>query len=64
MAWEPEPGGPDIGPESCVTVDFVADGAGTRVELTHTGLVSEQSRARHGHGWDACLDNVAGRVFA
>jgi hypothetical protein len=45
-----------------VTVDFVADGAGTRVELTHTRLVSEQSR--HGHGWDACLDNVAGRVFA
>jgi hypothetical protein len=62
MAWEPEPGGPDIGPESRVTVDFVADGAGTRVELTHTRLVSEQSR--HGHGWDACLDNVAGRVFA
>jgi uncharacterized protein YndB with AHSA1/START domain len=63
-AWEPEPGGPDMGPPSRVTVDFVADGPGTRVELTHSGLTSDQSRARHEHGWNECLDNLAQRVFA
>ena len=62
-AWEPEPGGPDMGPPSRVTVDFVADGGGTRVELTHSGLVTEQSRAQHEHGWNACLDNLASRVL-
>jgi uncharacterized protein YndB with AHSA1/START domain len=63
-AWEPEPGGPDMGPPSRVTVDFVADGGGTRVELTHSGLVTEQSRAQHEHGWNACLDNLASRVLS
>jgi uncharacterized protein YndB with AHSA1/START domain len=63
-AWEPEPGGPDMGPESRVTVDFVADGQGTRVELTHSGLPSDESRAQHEHGWNACFDNLAARVFA
>ena len=63
-AWEPEPGGPDMGPPSRVTVDFVADGAGTRVELTHSGLATEPSRAQHEHGWNACLDNLARRVLA
>ena len=63
-AWEPEPGGPDMGPPSRVTVDFVADGDGTRVVLTHRGLATVESRARHEHGWNACFDNLAQRVFA
>lgn len=63
-AWEPEPGGPDMGPPSRVTVDFVADGTGTRVELTHSGLATAQSRAQHEHGWNACFDNLGRRVFA
>jgi uncharacterized protein YndB with AHSA1/START domain len=58
--WEPEPGGPDMGPPSRVTVDFVADGDGTRVEILHTGLAGEASRAQHEHGWIAVLDNLAG----
>jgi uncharacterized protein YndB with AHSA1/START domain len=62
-AWEPEPGGPDMGPPSRVTVDFVADGDGTRVELTHSELATAESRAQHEHGWNACLDNLARRVF-
>jgi uncharacterized protein YndB with AHSA1/START domain len=63
-AWEPEPDGPDMGPPSTVTVDFVADGGGTRVELLHSGLAGEQSRAHHEHGWHAVLDNLGNRVFA
>lgn len=63
-AWEPEPGAPNPDAPSRVTVDFVADGDGTRVELTHSGLASDASRARHEHGWNACLDNLAQRVFA
>jgi len=52
------------GEPSRVTVEFVADGDGTRVELTHTGLASDESRARHEHGWNACFDNLAQRVLA
>ena len=47
------------GHESLVSVDFVeADGA-TTVRLVHSGLASEESVAQHGHGWTACLDNLA-----
>ena len=56
-AWEP------AGESSRVTVDFRADGDGTRVELTHSELTSEESRAQHEHGWNACFDNLE-RVFA
>jgi uncharacterized protein YndB with AHSA1/START domain len=56
-AWEP------AGGSSRVTVDFRADGDGTRVELSHSELSSEESRAQHEHGWNACFDNLE-RVFA
>ena len=48
---------------SLVEVDFVADGDGTTVRLAHTGIRTEDSRARHAHGWSACLDNLRDRVF-
>jgi uncharacterized protein YndB with AHSA1/START domain len=48
---------------SLVEVEFVAEGDGTTVLLAHTGIRTEDSRARHEHGWIACLDNLAGRVF-
>jgi uncharacterized protein YndB with AHSA1/START domain len=63
-AWEPEPDGPDMGPPSRVTVDFVPDGGGTRVELTHSELASDESRAQHEHGWNAVLDNLAKLALA
>jgi uncharacterized protein YndB with AHSA1/START domain len=63
-AWEPEPGAPAPGAPSRVTVEFVADGDGTHVELTHSGLTTDESRAQHEHGWNACFDNLAQRVFA
>jgi uncharacterized protein YndB with AHSA1/START domain len=58
-AWEHETGGPDIGAPSRVTVAFVPDGGGTRVEIVHSGFPSEESRARHEHGWNAVLENLA-----
>jgi uncharacterized protein YndB with AHSA1/START domain len=48
---------------SLVEVRFVAEGDATTVLLVHTGIRSEGSRARHAHGWSACLDNLAERVF-
>jgi uncharacterized protein YndB with AHSA1/START domain len=62
-AWEPEPGGPDMGPPSRVTVDFLPDGAGTRVAITHSELVGDESRAQHEHGWNAVLDSLQARVL-
>jgi hypothetical protein len=35
----------------------------TTVPLAHTGIRTEASRARREHGWSACLDNLAERVF-
>lgn len=48
---------------SVVTVDFVPDGDRTTVVLEHAGLASEQSRARHNHGWVGALDNLEQRIF-
>jgi uncharacterized protein YndB with AHSA1/START domain len=57
-AWEP------AGQRSEVTVDFVADGDRTRVVITHAGLDTDESRAQHEHGWNACLDNLRERVLS
>jgi glutathione S-transferase len=51
------------GHESLVTVEFVPTGAGTTVLLEHSGLASEESRARHTMGWTGTFDNLASRVF-
>jgi uncharacterized protein YndB with AHSA1/START domain len=58
--WETE-GDSD---ESRVLVEFNADGGATELVLTHTALASQESRANHEHGWDACLDNLESRVIA
>jgi uncharacterized protein YndB with AHSA1/START domain len=57
-------GGPHPGHVSLVTIEFHADGEATTVVLEHSGLASLQSRERHGAGWRATFDNLAGRVFA
>jgi len=46
-----------------VIVDFVEDGTGTLVMLTHTGFASEEVRAMHVQGWDATLANLERQVF-
>jgi hypothetical protein len=49
--------------ETVVTVDFLADGDGTRVELVQTGFPDGDDRDMHADGWRGCLDNLARRVF-
>jgi uncharacterized protein YndB with AHSA1/START domain len=45
-------GDPDVAPGSTrVEVVLTAEGAGTLLELRHTGLPSEASRSRHEEGW-------------
>jgi uncharacterized protein YndB with AHSA1/START domain len=63
-AWQ-EPDG-QIGPASTVTVEFARDpaGGGTRVLLTHAGLPDAESRERHGHGWEGCLDSLRREIFS
>lgn len=63
-AWERMDGAELDGEESIVEVEFKSQDAGTLVVVTHRGFASEESRANHEHGWNACLDNLAGRVFA
>jgi uncharacterized protein YndB with AHSA1/START domain len=60
-AWQDMDG--DDGRESLVAVDFHAEGDRTSVVLTHSGLADEGSKQRHAHGWNGCLDNLAGRVL-
>ena len=45
--------------ESTVTIEFIERGATTEVVLTHEGLVSQQDRAGHDHGWIGCFDKLA-----
>jgi uncharacterized protein YndB with AHSA1/START domain len=60
--WQGE-GRPHHGHVSLVAIDFHGDGERTTVVLEHSGLASQQSREGHGEGWNACLDNLARRVF-
>ncbi len=60
--WEQDDGQP--GHVSTVTVEFQADGERTNLILEHTDLASAESRDQHAHGWNACLDILASRVFA
>lgn len=49
--------------ETLVIVDFLEDGAGTLVKLTHSGFASEESRGMHAQGWEAVLANLERSVF-
>lgn len=51
--WEESPM-----PDSVVTVEFLDRGKATEVVLRHEGLSDVESRARHEHGWNGCLDNL------
>src|SRR5579884_791568 len=46
------------GMESRITVDFLDQGAGTEVVLTHTGLVTPAARALMGKGGPTLLDSL------
>jgi uncharacterized protein YndB with AHSA1/START domain len=60
--WEGD-GGLHPGHVSVVTVEFRADGEATTVVLEHSGLASEESRTRHGAGWQAVLASLAQEIF-
>lgn len=60
--WEGD-GGPHPGHISVVTVEFRPDGDMTTVVLEHSALASEESRARHGAGWQAVLERLAQLTF-
>lgn len=50
------------GKESIVRVDFEAEGSGTRVTLTHTGLPSEKNVKDHEGGWTELLQWLEERL--
>jgi len=47
-----------------VVVEFLEDGDGTLVRLTHSGFASEQIRDMHAQGWEAVLANLERNVFS
>lgn len=64
-AWEEGPEPAMAGSESTlVVVEFVEDGDGTLVKLTHSGFASEQIRDLHVQGWEAVLANLERSVFS
>lgn len=50
-------------PETTVTVEFLEQGAGTRVVLTQEGFGSAASRDGHGEGWGSTMDRLV-ELFA
>lgn len=42
-----------------VEVDFVPDGDGTLVTLTHSGFGSDEIAGMHEHGWNGTLEQLA-----
>ena len=64
-SWEQGPDAAMAGSEeTLVIVDFLEDGAGTLVKLTHSGFASEEIRGMHVQGWEAVLANLERSVFS
>jgi uncharacterized protein YndB with AHSA1/START domain len=59
--WEQDDG--SVGHVSTVTVDFLSEGGRTTVVLEHIGLATPESRDRHRHGWEGCLESLRTRVL-
>jgi uncharacterized protein YndB with AHSA1/START domain len=62
-AWEKDGSEPDFGEveptEMLITLEFHARGKETELVLTQTQFASVESRDRHEHGWNGCLDQLA-----
>lgn len=56
FTWNPCVSGP--GYETLVTVEFKEVAGGTEVLLTHTGFADDETRGKHEHGWNGCLDSL------
>jgi uncharacterized protein YndB with AHSA1/START domain len=64
-SWEEGPEPALAGSENTlVLVEFIEDGDGTLVKITHRGFTSEQIREMHVHGWQAVLANLERTVFS
>ena len=64
-SWEQGPDAAMAGSEqTLVVVDFIDDGVGTLVRLTHSGFASEEIRGMHIQGWEAVLANLERSVFS
>ena len=61
FTWTWEPPDRHAGIETLVTVDFIADGTGTRVVVTHERFPDRESRDRHEIGWRATLARMVTR---
>lgn len=46
------------GPTTTVTVQFEADGPGTRLIFIQSGFVDPEARDGHASGWKECLDRL------
>jgi uncharacterized protein YndB with AHSA1/START domain len=57
LAWVTGPLGTE-GAETVVTFDLQLNAPGTRLELTHSGFVDEESRARHEQAWPHVLAHL------
>ena len=62
--WESTADPPAVNDTTIVTVDFVAEGSGTRVVLEQRGFTSRQDTKNHERGWGGCLDSLERRVLA
>ncbi|MCP3905749.1 MAG: SRPBCC domain-containing protein, partial [Planctomycetes bacterium] len=49
-------------PGERVTVDFHADGDGTRMVMRHDGVPGAKARATHEHGWQNTFDHLERRL--
>jgi uncharacterized protein YndB with AHSA1/START domain len=64
-SWEEGPDAAMAGSESSlVVVEFLEDGDGTLVRLTHSGFSSDEIREMHTQGWQAVLANLERNVFS
>ena len=65
-AWEKDGSEPDFGEveptEMLVTLEFHARGEQTELVLRQERFASVESRDRHEHGWNGCLDKLE-RLF-
>lgn len=50
------------GAETIVTVELAAQGAGTRLHLTHSGFANAASRDRHSQAWPLVLQHLEQRI--
>lgn len=60
FTWGWEDGSSVVTPgSSTIEIELEAQGGGTLLRFTHSGLPTEESAQSHGHGWDHYLERLA-----